>query len=206
MYLPLVGAVTGGLAGTGGWAMSLVAPHVFVVATAFALSIVLTGAIHIDGFLDSCDAVFASVVPERRLAIMDDPRHGTFAVAYFAVLCTIWLAALWCIDPVRLPLALAFAAATARWAAVSVARVFPYGPRRERPPALAHAVMAVLTIALGWSYWGHAAWLIALGAGTFGAAFAIAPRLGGRLNGDVYGFLIACTEAAILAGLRFTSP
>lgn len=206
VFLPLVGAVVGGLAGTAAWAVALVAPHVLAVAVAFGLSIVLTGALHVDGFLDSCDAVFAAVSTERRLEILKDPRHGSFAIAYFAVLCAVWLSALWCIDPVRLPLALAFAATTARWIGVSIARVIPYGTSGERPPALVHALMAVLAIGLGWCYWGHAAVLIAVGAFTFLAAFAIARRLGDRLPGDAYGFLIICTEVAILAGLPFTSP
>ena len=133
VFLPLVGAVVGALAGTAAWAAALVAPHVVAVAVAFGLSIVLTGALHVDGFLDSCDAAFACVSPARRLEIMKDPRHGSFAIAYFAVLCALWLAALSSIDPVRLPLGLAFAGAAARWIAVSVARVLPYGGDGRRP-------------------------------------------------------------------------
>jgi len=204
--LPLVGAVVGGLAGIAGWAVSLAAPHVLAVALAFGLSIVLTGALHIDGFLDSCDAVFASVTVQRRLEILKDPRHGTFAIAFFAVLCAVWLAALASIDPQRLPLALAFAAAAARWIAVSIARKIPYGPGGVLPPRGVHAAMGVLTLALGWSYWGHAVLLIALGGLTFAAAFWMKSRLGGRLTGDCYGFLIVCTEVAILALLPITSP
>ena len=66
--------------------------------------------------------------------------------------------------------------------------------------------MAVLTIVLGWSYWGHAVLLLALGGLTFAAAFALKRRLGGTLTGDAYGFLIVCTEVAILTGLPITSP
>lgn len=206
VFLPLVGAIVGALAGTAAWAVALVAPHVLAVAVAFGLSIVLTGALHVDGFLDTCDGLFASVPAQRRLEIMKDARHGTFAIAYFAVLCAFWLGGLWCIDPVRMPLGLAFAAAASRWSAVSLARVIPYGTDGRRPPAAVHAAMAVIVILLGWSYWGHAVLLIALGALTFAAAFAIKPRLGGRLTGDVYGFLIVCTEVAIIAGFTLTSP
>jgi adenosylcobinamide-GDP ribazoletransferase len=176
------------------------------VAVAFGLSIVLTGALHIDGFLDTCDAVGASVPPARRLEILKDPRHGTFAVAYFGVLCTVWLAAIWSIDPPRLPLALAFAAAAARWIAVGLAFTIPYGSTAAQPPRAVHAAMGILTLALGWSYWGHAVVLIALGGLTFAAAFWLKSQLGGRLPGDGYGFLIVCTEVAILALLPLTSP
>lgn len=201
----MVGAVVGGLAGTGGWAVSLVAPHALTVAVAFGLSIAFTGALHVDGFLDVCDGAFASVPAQRRREILKDPHHGTFAIAFFAVLCAVWLAALWSIDPPRLPLALAFAGSAARWIAVAVARVFPYGNAGIRPPLGIHAAMGALALALGWSYWGHAVVLIALGGATFAAAFWLRSRLG-QLNGDCYGFLIACTEVAILAALPLTSP
>jgi adenosylcobinamide-GDP ribazoletransferase len=169
------------------------------------LSIVLTGALHVDGFLDTCDAAFAAVSAQRRREILKDPHHGTFAIAAFAVLCAGWLAALWSIDPQRLPLALAFAAAAARWTTVGVAFVVPYGAG-TLPPRTVHAAMGILTLALGWSYWGHAVLLIAAGGITFAAAFWLKSRFGGRLNGDCYGFLIVCTEVAILAALPLTSP
>jgi adenosylcobinamide-GDP ribazoletransferase len=205
-FLPLVGAVVGALAGTGGWALSLVAGHALAVAVAFGLSLVLTGALHVDGFLDSCDAVFASVSPQRRAQILKDPHHGTFAIAFFAVLCALWLAALWSIDPVRLPLALAFAGSAARWIAVSIAFTAAYGSADRHPPRAVHGFMGLLVLALGWSYWGHAVLLIALGAPAFAVASWMKSRLGGGLNGDCYGFLIVCTEVAILATLPLTSP
>jgi adenosylcobinamide-GDP ribazoletransferase len=204
-YLPLVGAVVGAFAGTGAWAVSLVAPHALAVAVAFGLSIGLTGALHIDGFLDSCDAVFASVPPARRLEIFKDPHHGSFAIAFFAVLCAVWLAALWSIAPERLPLALAFAATAARWFAVGLAFLTPYGGSGERPARAVHFAMGVLALALGWSYWGHAVVLIALGIPVLALASWLRRRLDGQLTGDCYGFLIVCAEVAILAALPLTS-
>lgn len=206
MYLPLVGAVTGALAGTAAWGVSLAAPRALAVATAFGLSIVLTGALHVDGFLDAADGLFASVPAARRLEILKDPHHGTFAIAYFAVACAVWLAALWSIVPERLPLALAFAASAARWFAVGAAYVTPYGPGGERPPRAAHACMTVLTLALGWSYWGHAVVLITLGIPAFALAAWMRRQLGGGFPGDCYGFLIVCGEIGILAVLPLTSP
>lgn len=206
VWLPLVGAVTGALAGTAGWAVDLVAPHALAVAMAFGLSIVLTGALHVDGFLDSCDALFASVSPERRRAILKDPHHGTFAIAFFAVLCAVWLAALWSIDPVRLPLALAFAGAAARWIAAGIALRGPLGASAGRTEFATHLALGALVVVLGWSYWGHAAVLIALGFVTVAVARWMRRRLDGPLTGDGYGFLIAGTEVGILALLPLTSP
>jgi cobalamin synthase len=41
---------------------------------------------------------------------------------------------------------------------------------------------------------------------TIGVGVWMRRRLGGQLPGDCYGFLIVCTEVAILAGLPLTSP
>jgi cobalamin synthase len=122
------------------------------------------------------------------------------------MLVVVWPAALWSIDPLRLPLALAFAGAAARWIAVSIAFAVPYGPSGVLPPRGVHAAMGLLVLALGWSYWGHAVVLIALGGITFAVAFWLRSRLGGRLPGDCYGFLIVCTDVTILAALPITSP
>jgi adenosylcobinamide-GDP ribazoletransferase len=213
-WLPAVGAVTGALAGTAAWAVALTGAHPLAVAVAFGASILLTGAIHIDGFLDSADALGASVPPERRLDIMKDPRHGTFAVAAFAVLCAIWLAALWAIPPARLPAALAWAAATARWCVVGIAWFVPYGRAGasvrvfERRPSLAvHLAMLALIAGLGWcAGWPVLGLVPPAAALAFGAAFAIRPLLGGGLTGDVYGAIVTALEVLVLVALPFVAP
>jgi adenosylcobinamide-GDP ribazoletransferase len=43
--------------------------------------VVLTGALHLDGFCDLCDGLFGGRTPEDRLRIMKDPHLGTFGLA-----------------------------------------------------------------------------------------------------------------------------
>jgi adenosylcobinamide-GDP ribazoletransferase len=208
-FLPVVGAVIGALAGCGAYAVSLVAPHGLVVATAFALVIVLSGAIHVDGFLDCSDAVFASVTPTRRLEIMKDPARGAYAIAAMAVITVVWLAALGACPSRTLPFVLAFSGALTRVAAVWNARWFAYAPGRPASSALAErpslTVLMCTTLALlvGAAFIAPWAWLIAPFAliASFTIARAIASRLGGGLVGDAYGFLIVCLEPAIVAVL-----
>ncbi len=206
-WLPLVGAVTGLLAGTAGWAISLVLPALGP-AVAFAAAVVLTGAIHIDGFLDSCDALLATVSRERRLEIFRDPHHGTYALAGLAVVVPLWLGALAQIPPDRLPLAMAFAGGTARCAAVLNAYRLPYArtdgsatafERRPSPVILGAATLPALVCA-----WMEPRWIplivpaaaLALGIGAFAAR-----RLGGGITGDVYGAAIVLAEVLTLAGI-----
>jgi adenosylcobinamide-GDP ribazoletransferase len=168
---------------------------------------VLTGAVHVDGFLDGCDAFFAPVSAERRLEILKDPRHGSFALAGFAVAAAVWVAALWSIPPASLPLALALAAASARFGAVVHALHVPYGGATasafvRRPPLAGLVLGLVVVAALAWPLGAH-------GAATAVAAFSIAAvaviwirgRLGGAITGDGYGFAIVVAELGALVVL-----
>lgn len=62
--------------------LALSALHVaYFAALCFLLTeILLTGALHVDGFADVCDAFLCPATPERRLEIMHDSRLGTFGV------------------------------------------------------------------------------------------------------------------------------
>ncbi|HEV3086865.1 MAG TPA: adenosylcobinamide-GDP ribazoletransferase [Candidatus Elarobacter sp.] len=208
-WLPLVGAVVGAIAGTAAYLVAYVAPPAVAVAVAFGLSIVLSGAIHLDGFLDGCDAFFASVSPERRLEILKDPRHGTFALAGFAVIAVFWLAALWSLDPLTYPLALALTGAASRWSAVIHALWFAYGragtpPRalERKPPFAVLAIGAVLVALLAFALRapGCAAAFVALIVAA-GAITWARVRLGGGVVGDAYGFTIVIAEVAALVTL-----
>jgi cobalamin synthase len=141
---------------------------------------------------------------------MKDPRHGTFAVAGFAVLVVWWVAALAVIAPPLLPWALAFAGGGARFAAVLNAYALPYGRAgasarafAARPPwpILAGCGVALVALALGAH---HARWLAA-GALACGASLGFgrtaAGRLGGVLVGDVYGATIVGLDVALLAAI-----
>jgi adenosylcobinamide-GDP ribazoletransferase len=208
-WLPLVGAALGALAGTAALGAARIGPHAIAVAIAFGATIVLSGAIHLDGFLDGCDALFASVSPQRRLEILKDPRHGTFALAGLAVLMPLWLAALWALAPSTYPLALAFAAACARWSAVvQPVRAPALRPGATttalaaKPPLMTLALGATLVVALAVPFaWRGAA---ALAAAAIVAAAALSwsrGRLGGHLAGDAYGFAIVLAEVAVLLAL-----
>jgi len=199
-YLPIIGIVVGGVAGFAAYGLSLAGWTPLAIAAAFSLPIVLTGALHVDGFLDSCDALFACVDPEQRQRIMKDPTHGTFAIAYFAVLVAVWIAALSSLSPHAFPAALAFAGGAARWAASFNVLRYSYAGA-EKFSAVALVVNGVLLVALSFAV-GHWAWIelailavLMLGVGRWAAG-----RLNGVLSGDVYGALIVLGEVATLVG------
>jgi adenosylcobinamide-GDP ribazoletransferase len=79
-FFPLVGffigLITAGLNGL----LSRILPAPVTGILLVALTIVLTGGLHLDGLMDTCDGVFVRQTPEERLRIMDDPRVGAFGV------------------------------------------------------------------------------------------------------------------------------
>ena len=67
-----------------GWldaALRLVFPGSVAAALVLVAWVALTGALHLDGFLDACDGLLGGGTPEERLRIMRDERVGAFALA-----------------------------------------------------------------------------------------------------------------------------
>ena len=206
--LPVVGAALGALAGLTGWAASRIAPQPIAGALALGTFVVLTGAVHLDGFLDGCDALFASVPPSRRLEILKDPHHGTFAGAGLLVVGSVAYASCTTLPPRRLPAVLAFAAALARTTIAACALRYPDVRARHRPAF--DSPNAGFVLAAFGALLGVAALRMSRGAiVSIPAAIALglaseawcAKRLGGGLVGDAYGFGIVLLEVTILATL-----
>ena len=86
LCLPAVGALIGAL-----WALALVvlralaAPAVLCGAVLAVLPLALSGFMHMDGFLDVCDALGSCRSVEERRRILKDPHAGSFAVVSCAV-------------------------------------------------------------------------------------------------------------------------
>ena len=202
----------GAAAGFAGLGASRILPAPLGAVAAYGALTAFTGAIHLDGFLDGCDAFVASVPPERRLEILKDPRHGTFAVAGMFLAGSTALAALTALPPARYPAALAFAAALARAGTVCGAYRFPSaraGPGARREPhfraggtclAAVASSLALLALAGRGAGRGGTA-LVPLGVCAALATEAwICGRLGG-VTGDAHGFTIVAIETGLVAAL-----
>ena len=85
-WFPAVGFVCGGLL----WFWLRLAAHltfhpVTAGCIASAIPVLLTGGIHLDGFLDTLDARSSYADREKKLEILSDPHIGAFAPIGFAV-------------------------------------------------------------------------------------------------------------------------
>lgn len=165
--------------------------------------VVLSGGLHLDGFADSCDGLLGHGQPEQRLAIMRDPRLGSWAaIGLVTLLLTKWLA-IRAINPALLILP----PLLGRWAMVLAAYRFPYaratgigdffrqglGPRQL---LLSSAIVGIIVAHYGAFLLWLLALLVALAVGRWAST-----RLGGGITGDVYGAICELTELFCLLGI-----
>ncbi len=211
-FLPFVGVCLGLLvAGAmllARWAFGDIAASFTAIAGVW----LVTGALHVDGYLDCADALFASVSVERRHEILKDPRHGTFALVGMALLAGAWWVAvtpLQKLDTFHVVAVFVIALASARLAAVFLAYIFPYGRAGTptaafiaKPNVVLFALMLIALEVLAFFLLPMAT-LVVLAAilVPLAAAKWMASRLGGGLVGDCYGAIIAILEPGIVFAL-----
>jgi adenosylcobinamide-GDP ribazoletransferase len=155
VWLPVVGLLLGGLLAAADAGMRAAQVSPLVESTALVvLLLALTGALHADGLMDTCDAVFAHASPERRLEIMRDPRAGAFGVVGLVCIVALKIAALDALPDRLRPQLLTLAPGLGRWAIVLLATVFPYGrasglgtPLKASATPLALALASVFPLA-----------------------------------------------------------
>ncbi len=168
--------------------------------------VLLTGANHLDGFMDSCDGMVAGRSPQERLAIMRDSRVGSFGVV--GVLCLLlvkYISILFLPGASRMA-ALLLMPTLGRWSMVYAIVAYP-AARREGlgqsfkehanwggvviATIITIAVSVVLLKLLGLALVA-AIWLILV----IVAAF-LKKKLGG-LTGDTYGAINEVIEVSVL--------
>ena len=205
--LPIVGALLGLL-----WAalstlasMWLVAP-LFAAATA-ALPWLLTGFIHLDGYMDTCDAILSWRPLEQRLRILQDAHTGAFSVVGLGLLMLFSYAAAGSIVWADLP-ALLFIPIISRCCSAFCVLTLPSighseyakleGKSAQRIAIGTMWLLAVVICAI-WLGGGVTALLIETLA-YFLAMLWAAHTLKG-VSGDVAGFALSAAECAALIAL-----
>ena len=93
--LPLVGTFIGLITGLAWWCMGLLgAAPILTAAVVTALYFLLTGFIHLDGYMDCCDAILPRHPDKaRRVEILKDPHTGAFGVIGVVLMMAVFLGA-----------------------------------------------------------------------------------------------------------------
>jgi adenosylcobinamide-GDP ribazoletransferase len=125
-YFPLVGLVIGGILAGLGWVFDLALPSEAASALLVAAMVVVTGAMHLDGFADTCDGLVGHRSVEERWAAMRDSRAGAFGIVGVVMLLVVKYAALVSLPVGTLAPALVLAVVTGRWAMTYAVFAYPY--------------------------------------------------------------------------------
>ena len=113
-YYPLVGVAIGLAAGLAFSVLVNVWPTAISVVLTVTFVIWMTGALHEDGFADSCDALGGGRDKNRALEIMRDSRLGTYGVIGLALALMTKVVTLMHMHPTHIPLAFIGAHAISR--------------------------------------------------------------------------------------------
>lgn len=202
-----IGALLGGLAALAvAWAALFHVPWATCAVLGVVLLAALSGGLHLDGFMDTCDGLGSRAPRERALEIMKDSHAGAFGVLGVVCLLLLKVAALAGLPPERGLQALWLAPVAGRAAQMLVLA----GARYARPgeglgsafftAATSWHALAALLLALGLSC-GRAPGLLwpllaALALGTL-VALGIGRRLGGH-TGDTVGAVSEMAECLFL--------
>ena len=217
-YFPFVGL----LVGAWGAAVTALAHGLWPLPVALVLglaaTLLFTGALHEDGWADTCDGLGGGATREQALTIMKDSRLGSYGVLGLVVALNLKLAALWGLAATGLPALFAvsvWAHGVSRFAAVATMLRLPYAGDlgRAKVPDMGGGGAAVaIVLPGGLSLIGAAAllqaWcglapLLAGAAATAATTLVVQAwlrrRLGGQ-TGDTLGAVQQLGEIAALLG------
>ncbi len=203
-YSPLVGALIGGILVGFDHLLGLFLPPGVTAALVLTGWILCTGALHLDGFLDSCDGLFGGRTPQDRLRIMRDERVGAFAVIGGVLLLLIKFQGLATIS--YRSAALCLAPILGRWGMTVAVVAFPYtraeglGRTMKDHAGWGQALLAsAITVIAAWFLAAGFGLILILLSGSLVFLFArfVLARIPG-LTGDIYGALCELLEVLVL--------
>lgn len=206
--LPLVGAIIGALWYVLSMLGRAILPDALSAALVAALPFLLTGFMHLDGFMDSADALLSWRPLEQRQKILKDVHCGSFSVVAIVLLAIGMFAAASDASVKDLRPLILIPAASRCLSAYCVTALRPIGHSeyaafsRSMSTPLAAIAMLLVTVAAGWLWLGGTAVLsIAAVVIGYAAAMTWAVRTMKGVSGDLAGYSLCIGELCGLIAL-----
>jgi adenosylcobinamide-GDP ribazoletransferase len=204
-WLPIVGAFVGlVVSGVYASARSTLPPDL-AAAIAVLVGLVATGGLHEDGLADAVDSLAGGRTVDERLAILDDPRHGTYGVLALILSVLLRVLAIGGIGSASVFVVVPAAHALGRVAAATLLLVRPardvglgagYRRAASRRSVLLSALVGAAIAIVSFGIWAPA--VIALvGVVAWSVALVALRRIGG-VTGDVLGAGEQIAEVLVL--------
>ncbi len=199
MFYPLIGFILGSILYGVNYLLEpyLVSTHLHIIL--FALWVLLTGALHLDGLSDAIDALFVS--KKRAIEVMKDPHVGAMGMTFTGVFLLLKASALWHLNALwALPIILMYA----RFNVVLAIYFVPYirengmsslAKKEFNSSQLFISVLIVFLSAVLFTKGLILVFISLLSLWFFKIFFT--KRFGG-FSGDLYGFMIEVTELILL--------
>ncbi|MDP3879446.1 MAG: adenosylcobinamide-GDP ribazoletransferase [Dehalococcoidales bacterium] len=213
-YFPVVGAIIGLLLVGLNWLFRLFLPPALVDGLLIVSMVVISGALHLDGFIDTCDGLAGHRTVEERWRVMHDSRAGAFGIVAVFLLLLLKYVSLSSVPDTLLPLTLLLLPVVSRWAMVyavfaysyarpeGLGRAFKQGATRQgfiMATLITLAVITGLTLLANLAYFYLAGlavilivWMVVV------AMAAYLKRQFAGLTGDTYGAISEVVEVVML--------
>ena len=215
LFFPIIGVILGAL-WFGAWILFryLGFPSLLTAALMTILPYALSGFLHLDGYMDVCDAVLSRRGLEERQRILKDPHVGSFAVIMICCLFLVNFSLFASVDANSSMLILILLPAAVRCcagAAVTLLRPMQtsqysgtYRTNAKTSHVIILLIMFCLCIAGGYLLdpWRGAA-ILGIGSAVYWLSVLWGSRNLRGMNGDISGFGLVLGELAGIAALVF---
>lgn len=203
IFFPVVGGIIGLVNGGLYLILGAVLPVHVIAVVIIMVPIFMSGGIHLDGLLDTCDGIFSGRSRERSLEIMRDSRVGSMGVIAGIVDILLRYSILISLPAETLPVLLIAQPVVGRWFMTVALHLFPYARKegglgqgfnqhKKRLYIILSTGLTLLMVYFPFGLGGLG--IIGLaGIASLLIALWVAHRLDG-LTGDVYGALNEVTE------------
>jgi len=206
VYFPLVGVIIGLILVGLNWLLGLFLPSALVTVLLVVSLVVISGALHLDGFVDTCDGIGGHKTVEERWRVMHDSRAGGFGIIGVCCLLLVKYVSLSGVPDSWLRQTLVLMPVVSRWAMVyavfaysyakpsGLGKVFKQGASWQRfviATFITLAVAVILAQLTGFIIM-LAIWVIVI------AMTAYLKGKFGGLTGDTYGAINEVAEVCVL--------
>lgn len=214
VWFPAIGLIIGAILALTNWVFSLFLPAIVTSSLTIVILVIITGAMHLDGFADTCDGLAGNKPAEERWKVMHDSRTGAFGVAGLILLLLVKFALLNSIPQTFISSVLVVMPVIGRWSMVYAIAMYPYarneglgkafkdGVTRTRL-VIATLITLGLSIVLAW--WADVDYYYIVGFGVMVviwilivAVSAYFRRKFAGLTGDTYGAINELAETGVL--------
>ena len=206
VYFPLVGLIIGLILVGLNWLMGLFLPSALVDVLLVVSLVAISGAFHLDGFVDTCDGMVGHKTVKGRWRVMGDSRVGAFGIIGVCCLLLVKYVSLSNVPESWLVETLVLMPVVSRWAMVYAVFAYPYA----KPSGLGKAfkqgaswprfvIATVITLAVAVILAQLTGFIIMLAIWVTVVAMAayLKGKFGG-LTGDTYGAINEVAEVCLL--------